>query len=278
MKYRHQFHAGNFADIHKHVTLVALLGALTRKDKGFLYLETHAGRGRYDLRDSAASRTVLESIERVLQGAAAPDAPEEIKQYAQVITGFRTRTALPSAYPGSPLIAASWLRPQDRAVLIEKSAEECQALAQALPGAARARVECGDGFAVLRAKLPPPERRALILIDPPYEESAADFQRTRGALGEILERFATAVVAVWYPIKDRRDNEPWLRQAGEMLPRGKLVSELWTHPCDSRIALNGSGLLIVNPPYRLAERMREWLPQLSQWLDPAQQGGTRIET
>ncbi len=274
MKYRHRFHAGNFADVHKHVTLLALLHALQRKEKGFLYLETHAGRGRYDLSATAASSAALAGVARVRAGA--DTAAEEIRAYAQAIVALRRDTGLAGAYPGSPLLAAGALRRQDRAVLIEIEAEEAQALATSLPRGTRARIECADGFEVLRSFLPPPERRGLVLIDPPYEQHARDLERMRHAILQIRERFATGVVAAWYPIKDRRDDVGWQAALARELPTGALLCELWMHPCDNRVALNGSGLLLLNPPFQPAERMRVWLPQLQRLLDPERLGGTGL--
>src|SRR5262245_15038881 len=172
MKYRHSFHAGNFADVHKHVTLLALLRALKRKDKGFLYLDTYAGRGSYDL--SGGSAEAAGGVERFLQ---AQPAAAELREYAELITGFRAAEQRQQLYPGSPLIAAAELRSQDRAVLIELQGAESHALEESLASLAAARgralnvrVERGDGVAKLRAFLPPPERRGLTLLDPPYEE------------------------------------------------------------------------------------------------------------
>ena len=127
----------------------------------------------------------------------------------------------------------------------------------------RWRIERGDGFALLRALLPPPERRALILIDPPYEETRRDFERAAAALAEGLQRFPGGVFAVWYPIKDARDLAPWYAACRGALSVPTLLSELWLFPRDSRVALNGSGLLIANAPYLIAERMQEWLPELT---------------
>jgi 23S rRNA (adenine2030-N6)-methyltransferase len=283
VKYRHRFHAGNFADVHKHVTLLALLEALKRKDKGFLYLETHAGRGSYDLRDATASRASLAGIERVLAatGEGAGAAPvtrvaEELRLYGRAIAAWRERSASATAYPGSPLLAALDLRPQDRAVLIEIARDEASALERALPPGVRAQVRCADGFEALTAFLPPPERRGLVLIDPPYEQGPEDLARAQRAIAEVLRRFANAVIALWYPIKDREDDLAWQAQLARQLAGAGLLAELWWHPCDSRIALNGSGLIIVNPPYQLEARMQSWLPQLAALLDPDRAGGTAV--
>lgn len=271
--------------MHKHVALGALLHALARKDKGFFYLETHAGRGSYDLTKSAEGRATAPAIARVIASAAeAPagvadgtDAPihPELAAYAKVVAAWRARTGDPHAYPGSPLIAAAQLRPQDRAVLIDLLADEAAVLERALEAQPRVQVVVADGFERLKALLPPRERRGLAFIDPPYEE-AADTARIEAALAEALRRFETGVIAVWYPIKDARDTAAWLGALRQRIRREALVSELWLHPCDSRVALNGSGLLIVNPPFGIAERMREWMPALLGYLDPARPTPPRV--
>ena len=282
MKYRHSFHAGNFADVHKHVTLLALLAALKRKDKGFLYLDTHAGRGSYDLSTPSA-----EAAAGVVRFAAAAPATPELAAYARLLAQLRSWPGQRHAYPGSPLVAALTLRPQDRAVLLELQGSEAQALEQALAAAsaqlaARAvpapalRVERGDGFERLRAFLPPTERRGLTFIDPPYEESGADFVRLSAALAAARKRFPTGVFAAWYPIKEERSTAAWLAGCARTLGSDALLSELWLYPRDSRVALNGSGLLIVNPPWLLAERMQVWLPQLQRCLTDAGGAGTAV--
>jgi 23S rRNA (adenine2030-N6)-methyltransferase len=273
MKYRHSFHAGNFADVHKHVTLLALLAALGRKDKGFLYLETHSGRGAYEL--AHGSTEAENGIERF---SATTNDAEELQRYASSLAEYRTQLRNPRAYPGSPLLAARELRPQDRAVLVELLPAEARSLQLAVADNPRIRVERGDGFDRLRAWLPPPERRGLTLIDPPYEETSRDFERVTAAITEALRRFQTGVVAAWYPIKDEREIAAWQAGLAQRLDAGTLVAELWLYPRDSRVALNGSGMLIVNPPYLLAERMRVWLPQLQAQLDAGHTGGTSIRT
>ena len=166
-------------------------------------------------------------------------------------------------------------------MLMELVPAEARALEAAVAYNPQMRVEQGDGFERLRAWLPPAERRGLTFIDPPYEETARDFERVTGAIVEALRRFRTGVIAAWYPIKDERDISTW--QAGLAQTLGgpaygceTLVAELWLYPRDSRVGLNGSGLLIVNPPYLLAERMRVWLPELQGQLDAGQAGGTSI--
>lgn len=265
MKYRHSFHAGNFADVHKHVTLLALLTALKKKAKGFLYLETHAGRGSYDL--STPTAEAAAGIGRF--EAAAPPA-EELRAYQAVLGELRRELKHPYLYPGSPLLAVQALRVQDRAVLIELQGPEVHALEAVLGALAHVhpdiprttRVERGDGFQRLKAALPPAERRALTFIDPPYEETQQDFTEVTAALAEGLRRFPTGIFACWYPIKDERTTRTWQVSCVRALAAPLLASELWLYPRDSRVALNGSGLLIVNPPHLTLERMQVWLPQL----------------
>jgi 23S rRNA (adenine2030-N6)-methyltransferase len=271
MKYRHTFHAGNFADVHKHVTLLALLAALKRKDKGFLYLETHSGRGAYDLSNPSA-----ETAAGIGRFTASGNSAEELGQYAALLAEFRSRHNNPRAHPGSPVIAAHELRPQDRGVLVELVPAEARLLEQALEGDPRVRVERGDGFERLRAWLPPPERRGLTFIDPPYEETRQDFERVTAAIVEALRRFHTGLVAAWYPIKDEREISAWHAAFCRSVDCETLVGELWLYPRDSRVALNGSGMLIVNPPYLLAERMQVWLPELQSRLDLGRAGGTSV--
>jgi 23S rRNA (adenine2030-N6)-methyltransferase len=274
VKYRHSFHAGNFADVHKHITLLAVIAGLQRKDKGFLYLETHAGRGAYDLAESPGSRASRTGLTRIL---AEPGDSQEIQAYGKAVRHWRELARDRNAYPGSPVLAAGALRDQDRAVLVEQQPPEAHALERALSHHAKVWVELGDGYRVLRAYLPPVERRGLVLIDPPYEDSSRDFEQARTAIGDILQRFATAAIMLWYPIKDARDTQLWRKRLRASLQQPGMVSELWVHPCDSRVALNGSGLLMIHPPYQLAQRMRIWLPQLVGMLDVAGSGGCLVE-
>ena len=285
MKYRHSFHAGNFADVHKHIALLALLRALKKKDKGFLYLETHAGRGSYDL--SGVPAEAAGGVGRFLE---AQHEASELREYAALIAALRAQTARRHLYPGSPLIAAAELRAQDRAVFIELQGAEAHALEQALATLTQApdakpspRVERGDGFLLLKAFLPPPERRGLTFIDPPYEETQQDFREVTAAIVEATRRFPTGVLAAWYPIKDQRTIGPWQSEclralrAALALPPAVLASELWLYPRDSRVALNGSGLLIVNPPWLTLERMQVWLPELRATLAVSADGGSSVK-
>jgi 23S rRNA (adenine2030-N6)-methyltransferase len=269
MKYRHSYHAGNFADVHKHVATLALVAALARKDKGFLYLETHAGSGEYSASDEADA-----GITRI---AGARFKSEELVHYLKAVEAYRKSKSNPRAYPGSPILAAGELRPQDRGIAVEIQPPEARALERALGGGTSMRVETGDGFQRLRAHLPPQERRALVLIDPPYEETRQDFERISTSLTDALRRFESGVYCAWYPIKEEREVASWKVGLARALNRELLFSEVWIYPRDSRVGLNGSGLAIVNPPYQIDERMKLWLPELHAALDTARVGGSSVE-
>jgi 23S rRNA (adenine2030-N6)-methyltransferase len=271
LKYRHSFHAGNFADIHKHTTLLALLAALKRKDKGFAYLETHAGRGAYEL--SHQSAEAVDGRGRFDDGDYEAD---ELREFAKLIEGYRSHRSQTRAYPGSPVIASLQLRPQDRGIVSELIPAEERMLERELAINPRMRVERADGFERLKAWLPPPERRGLIFIDPPYEDSREDFDRVTAAIVGALQRFSTGIYAAWYPIKDDREVRVWVDGFARAVGAPVVASELWLYPRDSKVALNGSGMLIVNPPFQLAERMQIWLPELRAQLDVGHPGGTSV--
>jgi 23S rRNA (adenine2030-N6)-methyltransferase len=299
VKYRHAFHAGNFADVLKHVTLLALLRSLTKKDKGLLALDTHAGRGLYDLtsgesRQSGEATGGLDRLLRAEHSETALSGHPEIVDYLNVVRDTRQHTGNRFAYPGSPLVALAALRPQDRLTLIESQIAEHSALREAIKNARRAprevggapesvTIECADGYARLTAWLPPIERRALVMIDPPYEDTASDFKSAERASQDVLRRLANAVIAIWYPIKQVKDTDAWRTRLMSALPQKAggesietLTLELWIHPLDNRVGLNGAGMLIINPPFQFGDRAREWLPALRAALDPEGMGGCAV--
>ena len=202
MNYRHAFHAGNHADVLKHVVLLALLEALERKATPYFVLDTHAGRGRYLLQSEQASKTgeAQTGIFRlfVLHGL-----PALLQRYLKRIQADNPVGAL-IAYPGSPLITAQFLRADDRLVACELQPEEAHALTTLFDHDRRVTVRQSDGYAAIKAMLPPKERRGLVLIDPPYEAQDEEFAVILAALKEGLARWPTGIYAIWYPIKQRR--------------------------------------------------------------------------
>ncbi len=266
MKYRHSYHAGNFADVHKHVALLALLHALQRKHKGFLYLDTHAGAGCYELADPS-SRHGAEARGGITALAAAPEpAAPELREYLRAVTAWRAASGRPHAYPGSAALAAQALRAQDHALCCELLPAECRALGQALDAFRNVRVACDDGYRRLAASLPSRERRALVLIDPPYESATAEIEQALQAIHAALGRMANTVIALWYPIKDEGWLQSWQQHLVRELDAPASALELWVYPRDAGVALNGSGLLVVNPPYQTGERAGEWQRELLELL------------
>lgn len=263
MNYRHAFHAGNFADVFKHAVLALLLRALAAKEKPLRYIETHAGAGRYNL-ESAAARKTGEWRDGIARLWDSPAIPAELGDYLDAVRALNPGGRL-RFYPGSPLVARHFLRAHDRMALMELVPEECAALAAEFATDKRVRVRCEDGYAGLRALLPPPERRALVLIDPPYER-AAEFDDAVRALKDAQRRFAAGVYAVWYPIKDRPPIARFHRALAESGMRKILCVELVPFPEDTAFRLNGGGLVLVNPPWPLERTVRDLLPQLLELL------------
>ncbi|MBI3897999.1 MAG: 23S rRNA (adenine(2030)-N(6))-methyltransferase RlmJ [Gammaproteobacteria bacterium] len=261
MNYRHIYHAGNFADVFKHLLLVRLLESFKRKDKGFAYLETHAGAGAYDLQAADAGKTgeYLEGIGRLWKEPIAG-----VEEYLAAVRAHNPNGRL-RYYPGSPGIAHSLLRPQDRMRLAECVPEECAHLQVAFADDKRVSISCADGYTALKAWLPPPERRGLVLIDPPYERSD-EWERLRLALAFAVDRWPTGTFAVWYPLKV---GAPVERLKSKLVAAGirkVLVAELNVWPMDTPFRLNGCGLLIVNPPWQLDAELPALLEPLAKQL------------
>jgi 23S rRNA (adenine2030-N6)-methyltransferase len=248
MNYRHAFHAGNFADVVKHLALVAIVGHLKKKPAPFVVIDTHAGRGLYDLAGDEASRSG-EAAAGIGRLCDVRDGPEVLQTYLDLVLASGT-----DRYPGSPLIAAQLLRPQDRLVAIEKHPEDSPALEAALASYARARAVQADGYQRLAALLPPPERRGLILIDPPYE-AADEFARAAEAFAAGYRRFATGIFLIWFPIKSAVAADAFCGEVQHAGVRKLLRLDVAVDgPPDK---LNVAGLLIANPPYGFAAEMEE---------------------
>jgi 23S rRNA (adenine2030-N6)-methyltransferase len=245
VNYRHAFHAGNFADCAKHALLVWLLRALARKPAAFSVLDTHAGRGGYDLDGAEAARTGewRRGVGRLLA------APADGGALADYVAQVRALGA-PARYPGSPALVRALLRPQDRLACVELHPEDHAALRAAFRGDPQVAVHRRDAWEALRALTPPPERRGLVLIDPPFEQEG-EFERLAEGIAGVYRRFRAGVVAAWYPVKHRapvRAFQDALRAAAGL--RDVVAAELWLREPVDAARLNGCGLLVVNPPFR----------------------------
>jgi 23S rRNA (adenine2030-N6)-methyltransferase len=253
MNYKHIFHAGNFADIAKHIGLLYCLDALKRKDGAFFALDTHAGRGFYDLqapevqKSGEAERGIQRLIEKGLGSAALAD-------YFGAIHGRRGKRL--ARYPGSPALIAASLRPQDRALFVELMPAEARAAEREIESAGRVRTEIGDGYAALKAFLPPTERRGLVLIDPPYE-SLDELKTMLQSFLEAYRRWPNGMYLMWYPIRSATQRALVHARFEALRVPKMLFADLAVHPDDAGVGLAGSGLIIVNPPYGADDSLRE---------------------
>jgi len=264
VNYRHLFHAGQFADVFKHLVLIRLLKALQQKEKGFTYIETHAGAGCYDLNAPEAKRTgeYKDGIARLWGDST--KAEEGIQEYLDLI-----RTLNPDGmlryYPGSPRVARFFLRPQDRMRLTEQAAEACARLQTEFSRDPQVMIACNDGYASLKGWLPPPEGRGLVLIDPPYEESE-EWQRVVDALLFSSKRWAQGIYAVWYPLKAGAPVDQFKNSLIGTGLHKMLSAELSLWPLDAPFRLNGCGMVILNPPWPLETELEPPLAFLAEQL------------
>lgn len=268
MNYRHAFHAGNFADVVKHLALVSILAHLKKKPAPFAVIDTHAGRGLYDLAGEEAQRSgeAAAGIGHLLD---VPGGPETLRTYLDLVRALgRDR------YPGSPLIAARLLRPQDRLVAIEKHPEDAAALESVLALYGRARVAQADGYARLPSLLPPPERRGLILIDPPYEAND-EFSQAARVVADGVRRFATGIFIIWFPIKSAQAADAFCGEVRLAGPRKLLRVDVAVDGDPEK--LNAAGLLIVNPPYGFADDMKEVFKPLASRLGHERDAKLRVD-
>ncbi len=273
LSYRHSFHAGNHADVLKHTVQSLIIEALKEKEKPFLYLDTHAGAGRYQLSGEHAERTgeYMEGIARIWQQ---DDLPAELEPYMNVVRHFNRGEQL-RYYPGSPLIARQLLREQDTLMLTELHPSDFPLLRQEFQKDERTRVARADGYQQLKAKLPPVSRRGLILIDPPYEIKT-DYQAVVSGISEGHKRFATGVYALWYPVVMRQQIKRMLRDLEATGIRNILQIELGVRPDSDQRGMTASGMIVINPPWKLEAQMNNVLPWLHKKLVPAGTGHTLV--
>jgi 23S rRNA (adenine2030-N6)-methyltransferase len=277
MNYRHAFHAGNFADVVKHLILVRILDYLKRKPAAFRVLDTHAGVGLYDLEGNEAERTGewLDGIARLVQTGLPPAAAELAKPYLDAVRAQNPDGQL-RFYPGSPLITRSLLREQDRLFALELHPADAEALRENFAGDVQTRVTHLDGWAALGTHLPPKEKRGLVLIDPPFEEKG-EFTRMVQGLVKGHRRWPGGIFAFWYPIKEPREVEAFVADLKSTGITKILRIELTIRAPSNPARLFGTGMIVVNPPYALEAEMQTLLPPLAKLLADEGRGGFRIE-
>ena len=259
LSYRHAFHAGNHADVIKHLTLVLCCEHLCKKDKGFSYVDTHAGAGIYDLKSLNASKND-EHLDGITSLSKLPKLPKVFNSYLALIDQAKKHKA--NAYPGSPWFAAQLLRPQDQAALFEMHPKDFSLLSSLFAGNRRIKVKQTDGYQSLKSLFPPTSRRAITLIDPPYEQEK-EYQSVIHTLKEGISRFNSGTYIVWYPLINRqnslkdRASEKMLRQIKNLFKQEQLHIQLILDK--DQHGMYGSGLAIINPPWGLEQQLQEAL-------------------
>jgi 23S rRNA (adenine2030-N6)-methyltransferase len=277
VNYRHAFHAGNFADVMKHALLVRILVHLRRKETPFRVVDTHAGIGFYDLEADEAARTGewQGGVARIEQPFA-PDVEDLLQPYRAVLADVRARRGA-SVYPGSPAIIREMLRREDRAIFLEMHPEDGELLSERFNEVQNTKVMRLDGWVGLYGLIPPKERRGLVLVDPPYEEPD-ELARAVPRLARAVEKWPTGIFAFWYPIKDRRETDGFAAALRKSIGREALRLELLVDDPADRTRLNGSGLLVVNPPWTLAADAEAMLPAIAERLARGGYGAYLCET
>ena len=267
LSYRHAFHAGNHGDVLKHSVLALIVEHLQKKPKPFVYIDTHAGAGRYDLRSEWAQKN-REFESGILPLWQRSDIPAGLRPYIDIVQKMNPNGEL-QCYPGSPWLVRQLMRPQDKARLFELHSNEIQNLEKLFEKDPNVHVQHSDGLQALKAILPPLERRAITLIDPSYEIKQ-DFIHVVGAIKEAHRRFAIGVYMLWYPVIHRAYINRLENELAKSGVRNILLGEL-TVKSESEQGMRGSGIVVVNPPWTLQENLQQILPFLAGLLGSASQ-------
>ncbi len=274
LSYRHAFHAGNFADVLKHLVLIEILEYLKIKDNPFIYIDTHAGAGKYNLHSEYALQT-REFENGIGQLWHRKDLPDCLTPYVNLVKQFNTGSL--STYPGSPLIAKKLLRANDRLCLFELHSTDYALLSKAVNKDKRIKLVHSDGFNEGLKQLPPSERRGLILIDPSYEIKT-DYREIPAALVKMHKRFATGTYAIWYPVIDRGRNQQLEKAIKSSGIKNVQLFELGVCADTEGHGMTASGVIVINPPWTLVAKMQSALPWLAKTLTISNEGFYRIET
>lgn len=277
MNYRHAFHAGSFADVFKHAVLCRILVHLRDKPAAFRVIDTHAGAGLYDLGAAEARRGAEwpDGIGRLMAAKLPNPLAELLAPYIEVVTALNEPGAL-RTYPGSPALARAWLRPQDRLIACELEPKAAAALSHQLRGDNRIKCLQVDGWTALSAYVPPPERRGIVLVDPSFERDD-DFVSLSRGLAAAHRKWATGIYMLWYPIKDRVGPDAFAKNLRKLRIAKLLRAELIVGPVSDPTRLNGSGLIVLNPPWKLESELSALLPVLADVLGRDGKGGFRLD-
>ena len=274
LSYRHSYHAGNHADVLKHIVLTLCIESLKEKEKPFLYLDTHSGAGRYLLKSEHSEKTgeYLSGINLLWQQS---NIPELLNTYISVLRRYNPFEQI-KYYPGSPLIAKQLLREQDKLNLTELHPTDYPLLKQEFSKDKRTKVLREDGFSQLKSKLPPRSRRGIILIDPSYEIKD-DYQKIPAALFKAYKRFATGIYLIWYPVVSRTQTQKMIDNIVNLGIKRISQFELAIKPDNNQKGMTASGMIVINPPWKLHEKMQTIMPWLKEILDTEKIGNFVIK-
>ena len=274
LSYRHSYHAGNHADVLKHIVLTLCINSLKEKEKPFLYLDTHSGAGRYLLKSEHSEKTgeYLSGINLIWQQS---ETPELLNTYLSVLKRYNPFDKL-KYYLGSPLIAKQLLREQDKINLTELHPTDYPLLRQEFSKDKRARVLREDGFSQLKSKLPPESRRGIVLIDPSYEIKD-DYQKIPKALLEAYKRFATGIYLIWYPVVSRTQTQKMIDEIVNLGIKKISQFEFTIKPDNNQKGMTASGMIVINPPWKLQQQMQTIMPWLKNTLDTEKTGNYLIK-
>jgi len=272
LNYRHAFHAGSFADVFKHAVLCRILDYLRGKESAFRVIDTHAGAGLYDLSGQEAARSGewKDGIARLLAAELPKPVAELLLPYLDVMGALNERGEL-KRYPGSHALVRAWLRPQDKLLACELRPETYRALSATLQRDVRIKTLEIDGWTALKAYVPPKERRGLVLVDPPFERDD-EFHNLAESFAAAYRKWPTGIYALWYPIKGRTGPEAFAKRLRRLAIPKILRAELIVSSLADPARLNGSGLILVNPPWTLEGELKILLPALAGILGRAGKG------
>lgn len=273
MNYRHSYHAGNFADVFKHIILISLIQSFLRKETAFCYLETHAGTGCYDLLSESTQKN-KEFEDGVQKIIAAANSFTLVDDYLACIRKLNNSETL-RYYPGSPYFANQFMRPQDRMILSELHPDDVLLLKKFFAEKKQIAIHHQDGYQSLKAFLPPKEKRGLVLIDPPYEKNN-ELLTLPAVLAKTVKRWETGMYAIWYPIKSEQQNKLFHHELKNHIERPFLTAEMCIYAADVPVQLNGCGMIIINPPWQIDQQLENILPWLWKTLSVNEQGYVRI--
>jgi len=275
LSYRHSFHAGNFADVLKHTVQTLIIQALKQKPKPFVYYDTHAGAGRYDLTTEMGQKKseYKQGIEKIWK---LEDIPELLTPYINIIKQLNPDGKLTN-YPGSPLIADMLMHRNNRLELSELHPTDFTWLKQLFKEAKNINIKQQDGYKFLKSKLPPIQRRGLILVDPPYELKT-EYDDVIKNVKQAYKLFATGIYAIWYPMVSRLNTEQFCHQFKHSGIKNILRIEICIDEDNQEYGMTGTGMIIINPPWKLREQMKNILPYLMKYLSQDINAGYKIET